>query len=966
MKKLFCIFLLLITSITYGATISTEKLVVVADPYVDIRSKATIDISDTYAISLGKSLLCASPITLPTGTITSPVEAKKGCYMTCGSGTTVFNAFSAGEYQVFDSSCYQKITLSIPLAYTRAIWGAGLANQGSGSGQGSNGGTVTSVVSTNGDIVISNPTITPDLSVSTGTSANKIVRLDSSARLPAVSGALLTGLTFNMLGGTPTTGAGYGITDLQPLSSNLTQVSAVNPAACNGKYGTWAGGVYTCGTINVSYPPAGIPFSTGIGWTDSLIPNVVAITENSFRTDQLATDFVVADFVNIYALKTNGTNTMTKRINAVAPTTAMASINLPHGTAPNSPVNGDCWTTTSGLYCRVSGSTVGPYLSSNSVVSDAAYSTTWNADTDHAPSKNSVYDFVSTLQSRLTGSCTTGYVPGSYNADGSANCVLSSSNVDASQVASGTLSSNVTWTVPTSTAIKAGGGTIESTILVGGGNYTATFQEAGLSSNQSITVPDRTFTLDNVNSSTTTSFTGLLYAKSGVFHQVTFGSNITFDEGTYTLDSIGGAGGFGVTTSTQTTDTTLTVGNFGSTGINPLRVGDARYKLPSATSNLYRPLTSRGTATIWPASPSDVITLNGTALTASNQVQCTKGPLWITGFAANDWSIDGANCTDGGKPVLTSNPTPTLAFGSVSSSTTSTVGFTNTGNALATLGTPTLSGTDKARFTLNNACSSTLATSATCSIGVLFDATVGGPYAASLDYPYYNTTKSVAISGTGISGGNPCDGASPSGCTAREKFNGCTNTLYNGCDNVACGSAPCLSNYVAKCTLNNTTTPLEGAQDESCGGATQGTQLLVAAADEYYATTLFSTSDVTKTTGIFNLWAGVGTTGCQAFPNSSKMSISNSGGTTRAGTYTLVNNTKYYLKIRAKKGSGSNAECEFWLSSDGTNWTLDHNATPSNNGTWTSQIDRAATYGSSATHTTHFDDLRIFTGDINY
>jgi hypothetical protein len=43
-----------------------------------------------------------------------------------------------------------------------------------------------------------------------------------------------------------------------------------------------------------------------------------------------------------------------------APTPANASINLPHGTAPSSPNDGDCWTTTAGLYCRIDGSTVGP------------------------------------------------------------------------------------------------------------------------------------------------------------------------------------------------------------------------------------------------------------------------------------------------------------------------------------------------------------------------------------------------------------------------------------------------------------------------------------------------------------------------------------------------------------------------------------------------------------------------------
>lgn len=41
-------------------------------------------------------------------------------------------------------------------------------------------------------------------------------------------------------------------------------------------------------------------------------------------------------------------------------TTGRATFNIPHGIAPTSPVDGDIWTTTSGMYVRVSGSTVGP------------------------------------------------------------------------------------------------------------------------------------------------------------------------------------------------------------------------------------------------------------------------------------------------------------------------------------------------------------------------------------------------------------------------------------------------------------------------------------------------------------------------------------------------------------------------------------------------------------------------------
>jgi len=57
-----------------------------------------------------------------------------------------------------------------------------------------------------------------------------------------------------------------------------------------------------------------------------------------------------------------GTNKMSffSTILSPAATTAIASMNAPHGVAPTSPVNGDIWTTTAGLYVRINGATVGP------------------------------------------------------------------------------------------------------------------------------------------------------------------------------------------------------------------------------------------------------------------------------------------------------------------------------------------------------------------------------------------------------------------------------------------------------------------------------------------------------------------------------------------------------------------------------------------------------------------------------
>ena len=76
-------------------------------------------------------------------------------------------------------------------------------------------GTVTSVDSGTG--LTGGPiTTSGTLNVDVGTTANKIVQLDSNANLPAIDGSQLTNLpaqSFSSITGKPTTIAGYGITD---------------------------------------------------------------------------------------------------------------------------------------------------------------------------------------------------------------------------------------------------------------------------------------------------------------------------------------------------------------------------------------------------------------------------------------------------------------------------------------------------------------------------------------------------------------------------------------------------------------------------------------------------------------------------------------------------------------------------------------------------------------------------------
>lgn len=68
------------------------------------------------------------------------------------------------------------------------------------------------------------------------------------------------------------------------------------------------------------------------------------------------------------------------KVNLPASTTSEASINIPHGTAPTTPTNGDVWSTTSSLYARINGTTRTIYHSGNA--GTAALSTVSQAEAE--------------------------------------------------------------------------------------------------------------------------------------------------------------------------------------------------------------------------------------------------------------------------------------------------------------------------------------------------------------------------------------------------------------------------------------------------------------------------------------------------------------------------------------------------------------------------------------------------------
>jgi len=82
-----------------------------------------------------------------------------------------------------------------------------------------------------------------------------------------------------------------------------------------------------------------------------------ASTQDARMKFRLAVDGTITDAMTLDHL---GGLTTFGQIAAPASTTSVASFSVPHGTAPTSPTNGDMWTTTSGLFVRINGSTIGP------------------------------------------------------------------------------------------------------------------------------------------------------------------------------------------------------------------------------------------------------------------------------------------------------------------------------------------------------------------------------------------------------------------------------------------------------------------------------------------------------------------------------------------------------------------------------------------------------------------------------
>ena len=97
--------------------------------------------------------------------------------------------------------------------------------------------------------------------------------------------------------------------------------------------------------------------ASAYNWIQSSGPLVINLTNNVLIGGSIDNGFKLEV---TGTTRFSGDSTFNGKLNTLASSAVCAGLNIPHGSAPTSPINGDMWTTTTGLYIRINNATVGP------------------------------------------------------------------------------------------------------------------------------------------------------------------------------------------------------------------------------------------------------------------------------------------------------------------------------------------------------------------------------------------------------------------------------------------------------------------------------------------------------------------------------------------------------------------------------------------------------------------------------
>lgn len=164
---------------------------------------------------------------------------------------------------------------------------------------------------------------------------------------------------------------GMGIAKKLYVGSTITTNESINCSTTS----TWAGlYAYSSGNNCSVYLAAEAPDESSIYFRGTFGPNGdrwIIARSGSESGSNVGSDLEFTSWDDsgqtiatpLRLTRSDSTATFVGRVVVSASTTARSSLNIPQGTAPTSPVNGDVWTTSAGVYARINSATVGPLAS---------------------------------------------------------------------------------------------------------------------------------------------------------------------------------------------------------------------------------------------------------------------------------------------------------------------------------------------------------------------------------------------------------------------------------------------------------------------------------------------------------------------------------------------------------------------------------------------------------------------------
>jgi hypothetical protein len=140
---------------------------------------------------------------------------------------------------------------------------------------------------------------------------------------------------------------------------SLMSWDTLTSGSYNTTIGRYAGKVLTGGSNNTLLGwQAGVSLSSG---SRNLILGYNVDAPSLSTNDYLAIGYATTKLLEGSVASGSEYLKSNYQFQTIASTATKAGFRIAHGTAPSAPVNGDIWTTTSGLYARINGATVGPY-----------------------------------------------------------------------------------------------------------------------------------------------------------------------------------------------------------------------------------------------------------------------------------------------------------------------------------------------------------------------------------------------------------------------------------------------------------------------------------------------------------------------------------------------------------------------------------------------------------------------------